>query len=66
MRHLIHGLAAGAADTAVLNTITYLDMAIRARPSSSVLAATVDKMTDLAGIPLAAEGHGSDSPGGEP
>lgn len=63
MSHLIHGLAAGAAGTAVLNTITYLDMAIRARPSSSVPADTVDKMTDLAGVTLAAEGHDSEEAG---
>lgn len=60
MKHLVHGLAAGAVGTAVLNTVTYLDMAVRARPASSVPAETVDKMTDLAGVTLAAEGHDSD------
>lgn len=59
MRHLVHGLAAGAVGTAVLNTVTYLDMAMRARPSSDVPAQTVDKMADLAGVTLAAEGHDS-------
>ncbi|MEX2658303.1 MAG: hypothetical protein WD232_01300 [Acidimicrobiales bacterium] len=61
MGHVIQGLAAGAAGTAVLNTVTYLDMAIRARPSSSVPADTVDKMTELAGVTLAADGHDSDA-----
>lgn len=59
MQHLVHGLAAGAVGTAVLNTVSYLDMAVRARPSSSVPAETVDKMTDLAGVTLA-EDHDSD------
>lgn len=60
MRHLVQGLAAGAVGTAVLNTVTYLDMALRARPSSDVPAQTVDKMADLAGVTLAPEGHDSE------
>lgn len=60
MQHLVHGLAAGAVGTAVLNTVTYLDMAVRARPSSSVPAQTVDELTDLAGVSLAAGGHDSE------
>jgi hypothetical protein len=60
---LVQGLAAGAVGTAVLNTVTYLDMAVRARPSSSVPADTVDKMTDIADVTLAAEGHDSDKAG---
>lgn len=63
MQHLVHGLMAGAAGTAVLNTVTYLDMAIRARPSSNVPAETVDKMTDLADVTLAPEGHDSEEAG---
>jgi hypothetical protein len=63
MGHVVHGLAAGAVGTAVLNTVTYLDMAVRARPSSSVPAQTVEKATDLAGVTLAAEGNDSDRAG---
>lgn len=60
MQHLVQGLAAGAVGTAVLNTVTYVDMAVRARPSSSVPADTVDELTDLAGVSLGAEGHDSE------
>lgn len=35
-KHLLYGVAAGAAGTAVLNATTYADMAIRARPASKV------------------------------
>jgi hypothetical protein len=36
------GLAAGAAGTTVLNTVSYLDMALRGRPASSVPGTLVD------------------------
>ena len=54
MTSLIRGVAAGAVGTAVLNTLTYLDMAVRGRPSSSVPADTAGKMADLFGVTLAA------------
>lgn len=57
---LVEGLAAGAVGTAVLNTVTYLDMAVRGRSSSSTPSATVDKLTDLGGVSLSEEGHDSD------
>ena len=57
---LIQGLAAGAVGTAVLNTVTYLDMAVRGRPSSSVPAQTVDELTDLGEVTLSDQGHDSD------
>jgi hypothetical protein len=59
-QRLVHGVTAGAVGTAALNLITYLDMAIRARPSSSVPAQTVDRITDLVGVSEASEGHDSD------
>ncbi len=58
-RPLIHGLTAGAVGTAVLNTVTYLDMVVRDRPSSDVPAETAERATDLVGITLAAD-EGSD------
>lgn len=54
-RPLLNGLTAGAVGTAVLNTVTYVDMVIRDRPSSDVPARTAERATDLAGITLAAE-----------
>lgn len=50
---IIRGAAAGALGTAVLNAVTYLDMAVRGRPSSNVPTETAEKMTDLAGVELA-------------
>jgi hypothetical protein len=52
---LIHGVAAGAVGTAVLNTVTYIDMTVRDRPSSDVPAETAERVTDLAGVTLADE-----------
>jgi hypothetical protein len=50
MTSLVHGLTAGAVGTAVLNTVTYLDMAVRGRPSSEVPAETVGALADIAGV----------------
>lgn len=65
-RPLINGLTAGAAGTAVLNTVTYLDMVIRDRPSSNVPAQTAERATDLVGVTLEADdedqGGDDDSP----
>jgi hypothetical protein len=41
---LLAGAAAGAAGTTALNAVTYLDMAVRGRPSSSTPEQTVDKL----------------------
>ena len=60
MTSLIQGVAAGAVGTAALNTLTYLDMAVRGRPSSSVPADTAGKLADLAGVTLAPDGDDSD------
>lgn len=62
LKPLIHGAAAGAVGTAVLNTVTYLDMAVRGRPSSDVPAKTAEEMTDLVGVELA---HGEDDDQGQ-
>lgn len=60
-RSLLYGLAAGAAGTAALNAVTYLDMVLRDRPASTVPAQTAEKLTDLAGISLASEDPDDDS-----
>ncbi len=52
MRNLLAGVAAGAAGTTALNTVTYLDMAARARPASTTPDETVRKMQELTGISL--------------
>lgn len=49
-RSLAAGLAAGAAGTTALNAVTYLDMAVRGRPTSSTPEDTVEKFTAKAGI----------------
>ncbi len=47
------GTAAGAVGTVALNMTTYLDMALRGRPPSSVSAKVVDILAQKAGIDLA-------------
>ena len=46
------GAAAGAAGTTALNAITYLDMALRARPASETPQQAVDKLAAKAGHPV--------------
>ena len=48
----LRGAAAGAAGTTALNAVTYLDMAIRGRPSSSTPEDTVEKLAAEAHVPL--------------
>ncbi len=52
-RDLSRGLIAGAAGTVGLNVVTYLDMAVRARPASSVPAQTAEEIAEAAGADLA-------------
>lgn len=56
---VLQGLAAGAAGTTALNAVTYLDMAVRARPASTTPEQTVRVTEKLTGISLS--GEGSDS-----
>jgi hypothetical protein len=51
-RGLLAGVTAGAAGTTALNAVTYLDMAIRGRPSSSTPEDTVQKLVDLIGATI--------------
>jgi hypothetical protein len=55
MPRLVKGLAAGAVGTSLLNTVTYLDMAIRGRPSSSVPTQDVEKLAGAAHVSLGAD-----------
>ena len=48
-RVLLKGALAGAAGTAALNGVTYLDMAVRARPASEAPQQAVDKVADRFG-----------------
>ncbi|MEV5830986.1 hypothetical protein AB0L25_36010 [Spirillospora sp. NPDC052242] len=52
MDRLTRGLVAGAAGTSALNVVTYLDMAVRARPASRTPEQSVEKLADLAGVGL--------------
>jgi hypothetical protein len=49
---IARGCAAGAAGTTALNAMTYADMALRGRPSSSAPETMVDKVTEKAGHPV--------------
>ena len=60
-RSLLAGLAAGAAGTTALNLVTYLDMVVRARPSSSTPEETVRTTEELAHTTLSSEGPDSES-----
>jgi drug/metabolite transporter (DMT)-like permease len=57
---VLAGLAAGAAGTTALNAVTYLDMALLARPTSSTPEQTVRKAEELAHMSLSAEGPDSE------
>ncbi|MBY3552840.1 hypothetical protein HGI15_05405 [Modestobacter lapidis] len=50
------GVLAGAAGTVALNVVTYLDMAVRGRPASTVPARTVDALADALGRPVPGSG----------
>ena len=51
-RGLLLGLAAGAAGTTVLNAVTYLDMAVRGRPTSSTPEDTVEALSEATHVPI--------------
>jgi hypothetical protein len=57
LRGLLAGAAAGAAGTTALNTVTYLDMAVRGRPTSSTPEQTVEAVADRAGIAIPGKGE---------
>lgn len=52
LRSVLRGAAAGAAGTTALNAATYLDMVVRARPSSSTPQETVKQLSDRTHVPI--------------
>jgi hypothetical protein len=55
-RAVLAGAAAGAAGTTALNAVTYLDMAVRGRPTSSTPEDTVEKLAAKAHLPIPGSG----------
>ena len=53
---LLSGAAAGAAGTTTLNVITYLDIAVRGRPTSNTPEKTVEAMARLFGLTVPGSG----------
>jgi hypothetical protein len=53
---LLSGAAAGAAGTSALNVITYLDIALRGRPTSTTPERTVEAMARLFGVTVPGSG----------
>jgi hypothetical protein len=58
---LARGCAAGAAGTTALNAVTYADMALRGRPTSSAPEDVVDKVTTDTGHPVPGAGEQRDN-----
>jgi hypothetical protein len=58
---LLLGAAAGAAGTTTLNTVTYLDMAIRGRPSSSTPEDSVEQLAKRMQVQIPGEGEARDN-----
>jgi hypothetical protein len=61
MRGLWAGAAAGAAGTAALNAVTYLDMVVRARPASSVPERVIEVLADRGGLSVPGSGDARDN-----
>lgn len=53
----LRGAAAGAAGTTALDTVSYLDMAIRGRAASSTPERTVEKLADQSHVRVPGEGE---------
>ena len=58
LQGILRGVAAGAAGTTALNAVTYLDMVLRGRGTSSTPEDTVEKLSDK--IHVAVPGDGDD------
>lgn len=58
-RNVLAGIVAGAAGTTALNALSFMDMAVRARPASTTPADTVHKTEQLLGLRLSEEHHNS-------
>ena len=57
MRAVAAGAAAGAAGTTALDAVTYLDMALRGRPSSDTPEQTIEAMSKLTKIRVPGAGE---------
>ena len=57
----LRGIAAGATGTAALNIATYVDMAVRGRPSSQTPAKVAGALTQTVGMQLEAEADGEET-----
>jgi hypothetical protein len=53
----LRGAAAGAAGSTALNAVTYVDMAVRGRPTSSTPEQTVEKLAETAHVPIPGGGE---------
>jgi hypothetical protein len=53
---ILAGAAAGAAGTAALDAVTYLDMTVRGRAASDTPERTVEKLADSAGVAVPGDG----------
>jgi hypothetical protein len=61
VRGIVRGAAAGAAGTTALNAMTYLDMAVRGRPSSSTPQETVRTLAAEVDVSIPGEGETEDN-----
>ncbi len=61
LRALAIGAAAGAAGTTALNAATYLDMAVRGRPTSDTPEQTVERLSAVTHVPVPGEGETRDN-----
>jgi hypothetical protein len=52
LREILLGTTAGAVGTVALNAVTYADIAVRARPASSVPAEVAGRLAEKAGMDL--------------
>ena len=57
VRTLLQGAAAGAAGTVALDSMTYLDMAVRGRGASSAPEQAVEKMAARVGVDVPGQGE---------
>jgi hypothetical protein len=58
---VLRGAAAGAAGSTALNAVTYLDMAVRGRGTSSTPEQTVEALAGKAHLPIPGEGETRDN-----
>jgi hypothetical protein len=56
-RQILVGALAGAAGTTALNAVTYLDMAVRGRPSSDVPEQSVERAASTTGVRIPGDGE---------